>query len=87
MNTSEMQKCFVFLLFKEKVTYIVLDLQGFKRNFLLSLLIWFWISWDWLREMNVGGSCDAYSFLAFSNMTCHFEDTGISVFWLHYAAW
>ena len=30
---------------------------------------------------------DASPFLAFSDITCHIEDTGISVFWLHYAAW
>ena len=32
-------------------------------------------------------SADAYSFLAFSDLTCHLEDTGIGVFWLHCAAW
>ena len=32
-------------------------------------------------------SADAYPFLAFSDLTCHLEDTGISVFWLHCAAW
>ena len=32
-------------------------------------------------------SVDAYPFLAFSDLTCHLEDTGIGVFWLHYAAW
>ena len=32
-------------------------------------------------------SFDAYPFLAFSDLTCHLEDTGISVFWLHCAAW
>ena len=26
-------------------------------------------------------SVDAYSFLAFSDLTCHLEDAGISVFW------
>ena len=31
-------------------------------------------------------SVDAYSFLAFSDLTCHLEDTGIGVFWLHCAA-
>ena len=31
-------------------------------------------------------SVDAYHFLAFSDLTCHFEDTGIGVFWLHCAA-
>ena len=34
-----------------------------------------------------GISVDAYPFLAFSNLTCHLEDTGIGVFWLHCAAW
>ena len=32
-------------------------------------------------------SADAYPFLAFSDLTCHLEDTGIGVFWLHCAAW
>ena len=32
-------------------------------------------------------SVDAYPFLAFSDLTCHLEDTGIGVFWLHCAAW
>ena len=31
-------------------------------------------------------SVDAYPFLAFSDLTCHLEDTGIEVFWLHCAA-
>ena len=31
-------------------------------------------------------SVDAYPFLAFSHLTCHLEDTGIAVFWLHCAA-
>ena len=26
---------------------------------------------------------DAYPFLAFSDLTCHLEDMGIAVFWLH----
>ena len=30
-------------------------------------------------------SVDAYHFLAFSNLTCHLEDTGTGVFWLHCA--
>ena len=25
--------------------------------------------------------------IAFSDLTCHLEDTGIGVFWLHCAAW
>ena len=28
-------------------------------------------------------SVDAYPFLAFSDLTCHLEDMGIGVFWLH----
>ena len=28
---------------------------------------------------------DAYIFLAFSDLTCYLEDTGIGFFWLHYA--
>ena len=32
-------------------------------------------------------SVDAYPFLAFSDLTCHLEGTGIGVFWLHCAAW
>ena len=35
--------------------------------------------------MNVGGSVDAYPFLAFSVLTYHLEDAGIGVFWLHCA--
>ena len=31
-------------------------------------------------------SVDAYPFLAFSDLTCYLEDTGIGVFWLHYSA-
>ena len=31
-------------------------------------------------------SVDAYPFLAFSDLTCHLEDTGIGIFWLHCAA-
>ena len=31
-------------------------------------------------------SVDAYPFLAFLNLTCHLEDMGIGVFWLHCAA-
>ena len=32
-------------------------------------------------------SVDTYHFLTFSDLTCHLEDTGIGVFWLHCAAW
>ena len=32
-------------------------------------------------------SVDSYPFLAFSDLTCHLEDTGIGVFWLHCVAW
>ena len=31
-------------------------------------------------------SVDGYPFLAFSDLTCHLEDTGIGVFWLHCVA-
>ena len=31
-------------------------------------------------------SVNDYSFLAFSDLTCHLEDTGIGVSWLHCAA-
>ena len=31
-------------------------------------------------------SVDAYPFLAFSDLTCHLEDIGIGVFWLHFVA-
>ena len=30
---------------------------------------------------------NAYTFLAFSNLTRQLEDTGICVFWLHCATW
>ena len=30
-------------------------------------------------------SVDVYPFLGFSDLTCHLEDTGIDVFWLHCA--
>ena len=32
-------------------------------------------------------SVDIYPFLAFSDLTCHLEGTGIGVFGLHCAAW
>ena len=41
---------------------------------------------SWARVVTVI-SVDDYPFLAFSDLTCHLEDTGISVFWLHCAAW
>ena len=31
-------------------------------------------------------SVDAYSFLGFSDLTCHLEDTGVGVFRLHCGA-
>ena len=31
-------------------------------------------------------SVDAYPFLALSDLTCHLEDTGIGVLWLHFGA-
>ena len=30
-------------------------------------------------------SVEAYPFLAFSDLACHHEDTGIDAFWLHCA--
>ena len=33
----------------------------------------------------VGISANVYSFLAFTDLTCHLEDTGIGFFWLHCA--
>ena len=30
---------------------------------------------------------DAYPFFALSDLTCHLQDTGLGVFWLHCAAW
>ena len=32
-------------------------------------------------------SVDAYHFLAFSDLTCRLEGTGIGVSWLHCATW
>ena len=32
-------------------------------------------------------SADTYPFLALSDLTCHLEDTGIGVFWLHCTIW
>ena len=32
-------------------------------------------------------SVDANPFLAFSDLICHLEDTGIGDFWLHCATW
>ena len=32
-------------------------------------------------------SVDASPFLALTDFTCHHEDTGIGVFWLHCTAW
>ena len=32
-------------------------------------------------------SVDVYPFLAFSDLICYPEDTGIGVFWLHCANW
>ena len=36
---------------------------------------------DQLTNADVG----AYLFLAFSDLTCHLEDTGIGVFWLRFS--
>ena len=42
--------------------------------------------WKWTLVVAVT-SVDSYPFLAFSDVTCHLEDTGIGVFWLHCTAW
>ena len=39
-----------------------------------------------VRSVETVVSVDAYPFLALSDLTCHLEDTGIGVFWLHCAA-
>ena len=36
-----------------------------------------------VRSVETG---DTYPFFTFSDLTCHPEDTGIGVFWLHCAA-
>ena len=36
--------------------------------------------------MSAVSSVDNYPFLAFSDLTCHLENTGIGVFWLQCAA-
>ena len=36
----------------------------------------------WMLVLDVI-SVDVYPILAFVDLTCHFEDTGIGVFWLH----
>ena len=40
----------------------------------------------WMLVVAVS-SVDAYPVLAFSDHTCHLEDMGISLFWLHCATW
>ena len=39
-----------------------------------------------VKSVETVNSVDAYPFLAFSDLNCHPEDTGIGVFWLHCAA-
>ena len=52
---------------------------------LLSLCLT-WTLWRWTLVVAVI-SFDAYLFLASSEMICHLEEKGISVFWLHCATW
>ena len=40
----------------------------------------------WMLVAAVTG-VDAYPFLAFSDLTCHLEDMGIGISWLHCATW
>ena len=40
----------------------------------------------WMLVVAVIG-VDAYLFLAFSDLSCHLDNTGTGVFWLHCAAW
>ena len=57
-------------LFKTEPDFIVRSVEtGFGRRTLVVAVI----------------SVDAYPFLAFSDLTCHLEDTGILVFWSHCA--
>ena len=63
---------FSFGLVKTKSDFIVRSVEtGLRRWTLVVVVI----------------SVDAYSFLGFSDLTCHFEDTIIGVFWLHFVAW
>ena len=58
-------------LVKTQSSFIIGSVEtGFGRRMLLVAVI----------------SVDAYPFLAFSDLTCHLEDTGIGVFWLYCAA-
>ena len=47
-------------------------------------------NWDWRREITLVVAVinvDGYPFSAFPDLTCHLENTGMGVFWLHYHAW
>ena len=50
----------------------------------------YWVGVQWGQFYLMGRRCLFlallhHPFLAFSDLTCHFEDTGIGVFWLHCA--
>ena len=40
-----------------------------------------------MNPVGVVISVDGYPFLAFSDLTCHIEDTGIGAIWLHCVTW
>ena len=46
---------------------------------MLGVKILLWVGYWVVAVISV----DTYPFLAFSDLTCHLEDTGIGVFWLH----
>ena len=55
-----------------------------KSDFIVGLFVTSLGKWSLVVAVI---SVDAYPFLAFWVLTCHLEDTGIGVFWLHIAAW
>ena len=62
--------CFPIGLVKARSDFIVRSAEtGLGRRMLVIAVI----------------SVDAYRFLAFSDLTCHLQDTGIGVFWFHCA--
>ena len=59
---------FLIGMVKTEFGFIVRSVEtGLRRRMLLEAVI----------------SVAAYPFLAFSDLTCHLEDMGIGVFWLH----
>ena len=61
-----------------------MKLYGSDNHFAPHLLLLGWLERGMLVVAVI--SVDAYPFLAFSDLTCHLEDTGIVVFWLQCAA-